>query len=333
MEHLTPDKIRITEKLVKDMECLFPYLQDDDITEIMLNPNSELWVDSLSHGSLSVASIDSRKAQTIIYSLAGLMGRIITPEDPFLEIDLPNDMGLQGERISALMPPVVSKPTFTIRKRSKHLFSLNDYVKSKRLSTENAVIIKSWLRERKNILVAGSPGSGKTTVTNSLIHEVCQENPNERFIILEDVPELKCSGKNQVPCLTSPHVSLGRLLISATRSKPSRILVGEVRSKEAYDMLLAWNIGCLGGIGTIHANGVRAALRRIIDLCYLAGHLTPPIDLICETVHAIIFVERRGTQSGFITDMALVNGYRNGEFDLLTMNQNESEREESCSSD
>jgi P-type conjugative transfer ATPase TrbB len=307
---------RVIEKLVRDMGDLIPYLHDDAIQEVMLNSNGELWVERSTQGMVRAGVFDSRRATAIIQGMAGLMGKVVSNQQPLLEVEFPTQGGLKGERFTAQLPPVVLKPSFTIRKKSKRIVTLADYVATGRLSASHLAVITEWIKTRKNILVAGSPGSGKTTVINALIQAVVALNPNERLVLLEDVPELQCSGHNQLSLFTSPQVSMRDLLYTAVRSRPDRILIGEVRGAEAHDLLKAWNIGCLGGMGTLHANGTREAIQRVIDLSMEGGLVHPPLNLIRQTLQAILFVERKNNQSGFITDLAIVTGYREGEFQL-----------------
>jgi P-type conjugative transfer ATPase TrbB len=305
---------RVIEKLVRDMGDLIPYLHDEAIQEVMLNSNGELWVESSRQGMRQAGLFDSQRATAIIHGMAGLMGKVVSNQQPLLEVEFPMQGGLKGERFTAQLPPVVLRPSFTIRKKSKRIYTLADYVATGRLSIHHLAVIQEWIKTRKNILVAGSPGSGKTTVINALIEAVVALNPNERLVLLEDVPELQCSGHNQLSLFTSPQVSMRDLLYTAVRSRPDRIVVGEVRGAEALDLLKAWNIGCLGGMGTLHANGTKEATQRLMDLTVEGGLVHPPINLIRQTVQAILFVDRKGNQNGFITDLAVVTDYVGGQF-------------------
>ncbi len=314
------EQSRAIEKLVRDLAPLMPYLADKAVIEVMRNPNQEVWIDSLSEGRKVVGVLETKRATAIIYNVAGLMNRVISSDHPFLEADFPEERGLFGERFNAQMPPVVLGPAFNIRKKARKVFSLDDYVDTGRITQGRAARIKAWIKARKNIVVAGRPNSGKTTVTNALIHEVTRLDPNERLIILEDVPELQCAGRNVLRCLSQPRVPMSRLLLSSLRASPDRILVGELRGVEAYDMLQAWNVGCSGGIGTLHANGVEATLQRIMDLCHQGGQ-SAPISLMLQTIDAILYVERIGNQGGVISDLALVKGYERGQFIVEKVNE------------
>jgi type IV secretion system protein VirB11 len=194
------------------------------------------------------------------------------------------------------------------------IFTIEDYVASGRLTAKQAEILKNLICNRKNILICGGPGSGKTTVTNALIIEAVKHDENERFLILEDLPELQCRAPNKVAMLTSDTVSMRGLLRLAMRMRPDRILIGEVRGAEALDMLKAWNTGCPGGICTVHANGAEEAIQRILDLSMEAGLTIPPKDLVFHTIDAIVSVQRAGHQKGFIQEILSLGEYKNGKF-------------------
>ena len=292
---------RLYSKLSQDLgDIILNYLADDNVTEIMLNPDGHLWVDEIQHGQKLVGTLSNAQANAILYSVAGLNHLIISPSSPRLEAQFPHFSPMQGERLTAQLPPVVAAPSFTIRKRAKKIFSLENYLTSGRINLNDVALLKNAIIQRKNILVCGGPGSGKTTFTNALIQFAVYENSNQRFLLLEDTPELQCTAPNSVAMLTSDTVSMRDLLKSAMRMRPDRILIGEVRGAEALDMLKAWNTGCPGGICTIHANGPMEALQRVADLSLEAGILHAPSSLIYQTIDVVVFVRRHLNQSGFI---------------------------------
>jgi len=191
---------------------------------------------------------------------------------------------------------------------------LDDYIQSQRITEHQAEVLCNLVKERKNILISGGPGSGKTTFTNALIVEAVKSDENQRFLILEDLPELQCSATNLVAMLTSDDVDMTGLLRAAMRMRPDRILIGEVRGKEALDMLKAWNTGCPGGICTVHANGAEEAVQRILDLAMEAGLTVPPIALVMHTVDVIVSITRNGSQKGFINEIMTIEEHKDGKF-------------------
>lgn len=313
-------KRRLFDKLYDDLgDRIHHALQDEDIHEVMLNPDGQLWLDSATKGLVKIGHLTATQAFAMIHSLAGIHGFVVDQYSPQLEADLPFFKSMQGERFTAQVPPIVASPCFSLRKKSHGVFSLDDYIESGRLTPQQADVLKQLIEERRNILVCGGPGSGKTTVTNALILEAVKSDENQRILILEDVPELQCKASNVVAMLTSETVKLTGLLRAAMRMRPDRILIGEVRGAEALDMLKAWNTGCPGGICTVHANGAVEAIQRIIDLAMEAGLTIPPVQLVLHTIHAVVSVSRKGSQKGFINNILTVENYQDGKFSFKTL--------------
>ncbi len=314
MQDFTVSHQRLYKKLCSDLgPQILGFLSDPNIHEIMLNPNGKLWIDSMLNGQISMGHLSSANAYAIINCIAGIHGLVISQNQPRIEAELPNFEIMRGERFTAAIPPIVAAPCFTIRKHSDKVFTLDDYVNSQRISQTQAKLLTQLIQARKNILICGGPGSGKTTMINALIHEAVQTDVTQRFIILEDLPELQCTAPNSVAMSTSATVTMRDLLQSAMRMRPDRILIGEVRGAEALDMLKAWNTGCPGGLGTIHANNAEHAVQRIIDLVMEAGLTNPPFTLIQHTVDAIVAM-RREHQQGFIKEIVTLRGRNHEKF-------------------
>lgn len=315
MLSLTESHKRLCEKLRSDLGVkIMDFLQDPDIYEIMVNPNGELWVDSSKLGQTSVGNFSNNRSFSILNSVAGIHGLVISPYYPRLESKLPHFSPMQGERFTGAIPPMVASPCFTIRKRNEIVFTLDDYVQSKRMTHEQVHILRKFIKDRKNILVCGGPGSGKTTMTNALIGEAVKIEAQQRFLILEDLPELQCKARNCVAMLTSETVSMRDLLHAAMRMRPDRILIGEVRGAEALDLLKAWNTGCPGGIGTTHANNAKESMQRIADLAMESGLQQPPWSLLQNTINAVVSIVRRGYQNGFLEEIVTIKGRIHEEF-------------------
>ena len=265
-------------------------LTDDQVVEIMLNPAGDLWSDSHAGGMQCIGKIDRVRAMSIVATVAAMLGTTVTPESPILECELP----LDGSRFEALIPPVVPAPTFALRKRAKLIFTLADYVDGGVMTALQATMIKTAVAERKNILIAGGTGTGKTTLANAVLNEISAISPDHRIVIIEDVLELQCSVKNTVFLRTSANIDQVSLLRATLRLRPDRIVVGEVRDKSALALLKAWNTGHPGGIGTVHANSTGAALVRVGQLIQEAGVPAAP-ELISEAVNLVISIRRSST--------------------------------------
>lgn len=261
----------------------------------MLNPAGDLWTDSHASGMRCIGAIDRVRAMAIVSTVAAMLGTTLTPDKPILECELP----LDGSRFEALIPPVVSAPTFALRKKAKLIFNLADYVHTGVMTELQAKVIKAAVATRKNILISGGTGTGKTTLANAVLNEIAASSPEHRIVIIEDVLELQCSVKNTVFLRTSAQIDQVSLLRATLRLRPDRIVVGEVRDKSALALLKAWNTGHPGGIGTVHANSTGAALVRIGQLIQEAGVPAAP-ELISEAVNMVISIRR--TAAGRLID-------------------------------
>ena len=292
-------------------------LANDDIVEVMLNPSGELWVDSHRDGMLKISNLGHAQALSIINTIASILNTTVTTNNPILECELPFD----GSRVEALIPPVVPAPTFAIRKKAKIIYTLDDYIKSNILSVPQAIAIRSAVAERKNILVAGGTGTGKTTFANAVLNEIANITPQHRIVIIEDVLELQCKAPNTVYLRTSNNIDQVGLLRATLRLRPDRIIVGEVRDKSALALLKAWNTGHNGGIGTVHANSTGAALKRIGQLIQEAG-VEPVPELIAEAINIIVSIKRTPTGRLIESVAEVVSWDLNNGFILKEMDSN-----------
>ena len=239
-------KQRIQQKLLRELGPIIGQaLINPDVVEIALNPDGKLWVEKMSTGWEEVGEMNAETAESLMGTIASCLHTTVTRENPILEGELPID----GSRFEGLLPPLVAKPTFTIRKKALRIFTLADYVRQKVLTERQREVLVKAICECKNILVVGGTGSGKTTFLNAIIHQISIEHPKHRLILIEDTSELQCSAKNSVPLHTSDTVDMQRLLRATMRLKPSRIMVGEVRGGEALALLKSWNTGHSGGCG------------------------------------------------------------------------------------
>ena len=262
-------------------------LRDPEVVEIMLNPDGRLWVEKLGQDMQPAGDMDQSQSRLIISLVASGLETVVTTENPIVEGELP----LDGSRFEGLMPPVVSSPSFTIRKRACQVFSLADYVTAGIMSQGCIPIIQAAIVNHKNILVVGGTGSGKTTLVNALILQLSELCPMDRLLILEDTMELQSKSPNTVFFRTSDFVSMQRLVKVTMRYRPTRIIVGEVRDGAALDLLKAWNTGHPGGIATVHANSAAEGLDRLEELVAEATSAAKQ-KLISKAVGLSIFIER-----------------------------------------
>lgn len=262
-------------------------LDDPSVVEIMLNPDGKLFIERLGHGIMAAGELHRAAAETVIGSVAHALNSEVDDERPIVSGELP----IGGHRFEGLLPPVVSGPSFTIRRRASRLIPLDDYVASKTVTAAQADVIRSAVAAKLNIVVAGGTGSGKTTLTNALIAEIVAHSPEDRLVILEDTAEIQCAADNAVCLHTSDAIDMSRLLKSTLRLRPDRIIVGEVRDGAALTLLKAWNTGHPGGIATIHANTARSALQRLEQLTAEVSQ-QPMQAVIGDAVDLIIAIER-----------------------------------------
>jgi len=278
------------------------FLEDPSIVEVMLNPDGRLWIDRLSGGledtGRTMSAVDGER---IVRLVAHHVGAEVHAGRPRVSAELPET----GERFEGLLPPVVTAPAFAIRKPAVAVFTLDDYVAAGTMTTGQAVLLREAVATRKNILVAGGTGTGKTTLTNALLAEIA--GTTERVVLIEDTRELQCRAPNLVAMRTKDGVvSLSDLVRSSLRLRPDRIPIGEVRGAEALDLLKAWGTGHPGGIGTIHAGTALGAMRRLEQLIQEAV-VTVPKALIAETIDLVAVLQGRGSERR-LSELALIAG-------------------------
>jgi type IV secretion system protein TrbB len=253
---------RIRQKLERELgDLVLSNLRDPAVIEIMLNPDGGLWVERFGHPMARLGEMPPHQAEAAMATLAAIHGRTITRQSPILECEL-----LDGSRFEGLIPPVVAGPSFCIRKRASQIFTLDDYVAAEAMTRRQRDLIREAALDHQNILIVGGTGSGKTTLVNAVIRLIGEELAHERLLILEDTVEIQCAAPNHVFKRTTDAIDLRRLLRSAMRYRPDRIIVGEVRGGECLELLKAWNTGHPGGVATVHANDALGGLIRLENL-------------------------------------------------------------------
>ncbi len=274
-------------------------LQDNRVDEIMLNPDGALWFYPSDSGGYQ-GHLTADDAEQFVHALAQYRRAFVNAEQPYLDAVLP----FNNERINVTMPPICERVSFNIRKPAQRIHTLAEYVTSGVLTSIEAEFLTQALVDRRNILVSGPPGAGKTTFANALLQQLSELVPDgHRVLILEQVPELHCAVRNCKTMLTADQLSLTQLLWLAMRNRPDRIVVGEVRDGAALDLLKAWNTGCPGGIATLHSNHPAAAVQRLLDLaCEVIPR--PPYYLLAETIDIIIQLDGAPTGKRRVSTIA-----------------------------
>jgi type IV secretion system protein VirB11 len=310
-EEPTSVKARAKEKLRRDLGFVIEAaLADPKTVEVMLNADGKLWQERLGEKMQYIGDMSAARAEAVIKTIAGFHGKEITRFKPTLEGELP----LDGSRFAGQLPPVVSAPTFAIRKKALSIFTLSQYVDAGIMTTAQCDTIKAAIAAHRNILVIGGTGSGKTTLVNAIINEMVVFDPTERIFIIEDTGEIQCVAENSVQYHTTLDVSMTMLLKTTLRMRPDRILVGEVRGPEALDLLDAWNTGHEGGAATLHANNTLAGLTRLKSLITRNPAAPSDIDaLIGEAVHLVVHISRT-PEGRSVQEILEVSGFQDGEF-------------------
>ena len=326
---------RLEVKLRRELGDQVLRLLDDTLTEdILLNPNGSLWVKRMGHGFSRIGEMPAAQAASALGTIAAWRGTVLNHEHPILETELPID----GSRFEGIVSPVVRRPVFAIRLRPRKIFSLGDYEADGILTDgtdplnqlrrrddfldgvrglKHGEVIRAAVRARKNILVVGSTGSGKTTLVNAILDSLARLTPHDRVISIEDTTELQCLVKNYLDLRAVGNVTMLECLRACMRLKPTRIVVGEVRGAEAHTLLKAWNTGHPGGAATVHANDALSGLIRLESLVAEATS-APQQTLIAEAVDLVVFVdEESGVKAGRkVREVLLVTGYSNGNYQV-----------------
>ncbi|MBY5399996.1 MULTISPECIES: P-type conjugative transfer ATPase TrbB [Rhizobium] len=303
-----PRLVRKLQEALGDQLCVA--LDDANVVEIMLNPDGKLFIERLGHGVTPAGEMSSAAAEMVIGTVAHALQSEVDTEQPIISGELP----IGGHRFEGLLPPVVTKPAFTIRRRVSRLIPLEDYIRAGVMTEYQAATIRSAISTRLNIIISGGTGSGKTTLANAVIHEIVKSAPEDRLVILEDTAEIQCAAENAVLLHTSDSIDMARLLKSTMRLRPDRIVVGEVRDGAALTLLKAWNTGHPGGVATIHSNTAMSALRRLEQLTAEASQ-QPMHEVIGEVVDLVISIERT-PRGRLVRDIIQVERFINGQYEI-----------------
>ncbi len=262
---MSQDKVTVFVNSIKTfLAPIWPLLEDEKVTEVMVNRHDEVWVEIRGKIQKTDAKFKDEDAlRSAVNNIAQSVGRRITDEEPRLDARLPN-----GFRVAAVIPPCSRKgTTVAIRKFATVQFTFKDYITLGAMTGDAAQFLDICIKLGKNILVSGGTGSGKTTLLSVLSNRIPR---GQRLIVIEDSSELKVDYEHVVFFETqmpdeqgNGEVTIRDLLKSSLRLRPDRIIVGEVRGAEALELIQAMNTGHKGCMGTIHANSAEDALVRL----------------------------------------------------------------------
>ena len=299
---------------------LEPLLEDDTITEILVNGHQQVFVER--SGRLTETDIRFRsqaELMRIIDRIVTPLGRRVDESSPMVDARLPD-----GSRVNIIIPPLaLNGACISIRKFAKNVFGEGDLLRAGTLNQSMVDFLKACALARINIVVSGGTGTGKTTTLNVISNFL---PGNERIVTIEDSAELQLNQRHVVRLESRPaniegkgHVGIRQLVINALRMRPDRIIVGEVRGGEALDMLQAMNTGHDGSLTTAHANSARDALHRVETMVLMAG-TDMPLRAIREQIAAafdlIVHLERMADGTRRIVQISEVQGM---EGDIVVM--------------
>lgn len=291
---------------------LEPLLSRDDIADIMVNGSGTIYIEV--KGKIQKTGIrfrDNQQLLNICQRIVSQIGRRVDESSPICDARLPD-----GSRVNAIVPPLaIDGPALTIRKFKKDKLTLDQLVKFGTITPQGAEILRIVGRSRVNCIISGGTGSGKTTLLNCLTQFI--EN-DERIITCEDAAELQLQQPHVVRLETRPpnlegegQVTMRDLVRNCLRMRPERIIVGEVRGPEAFDLLQAMNTGHDGSMGTLHANNPREALSRLESMITMGGFSLPSRtirEMICASVDLVVQAARLRDGSRKITHITEVMG-------------------------
>lgn len=304
-------------------------LEDKTITEIMVNGPSEIYVEIDGHIVLdrTVSFINSDHIVRTIQRMIQPLGRTIDTTNPMVDARLDD-----GSRLNAVIPPLSIKgPVLTIRKFKEDLANVEDLLRNGTLTSEMARFLEACVKEKQNVIISGGTGGGKTTLLNVLSSFI---NESERIVTIEDAAELRLKQNHVISLETrltnyegSGEITIRDLVINSLRMRPDRIIVGEVRGKEAFDMLQAMNTGHTGSLTTMHANSPIDALNRLETMILMAG-MEIPIKAIREyignAINIVVHVERLSDGRRKVVNISEIIGLENDSIivkEIFTFNQ------------
>ncbi len=291
---------------------LEPLLARDDIADIMVNGATTTFIEvSGKTQGTSVRFRDNAQLLNICQRIVSQVGRRVDEASPICDARLPD-----GSRVNVIVPPLaIDGPTLTIRKFKKDRYKLTDLVRLNSITPDGATILGIIGRVRCNVLISGGTGSGKTTLLNCLTAYI---DADERVITCEDAAELQLQQPHVVRLETRPpnlegegEITMRDLVKNCLRMRPERIIVGEVRGPEAFDLLQAMNTGHDGSMGTVHANSPREALSRLESMITMGGFALPSKtikEMIVGSIDVVIQAARLRDGSRRITQITEVVG-------------------------
>lgn len=282
------------------LEPIKAYLQDDDVTEVCIQRETECWTESAGRWQHHAVDMDYKHLQSICTAVASYNASDVSDVSPILSAILPD-----GCRIQIVMPPASNGVSITIRKPSRGAMSLDDYTPAFYNGKTTAAELTDAVQDNRTIVVCGETSSGKTTLLKSLIQLIPHE---QRIITIEDVAELTLdSHPNHVNLFYGDGVTASDCLKSCLRQRPDRIILGECRSGETFDFINVCSSGHGGSLSSLHAGSCALAFDRLAMMCLMAEQgraLTiEPVERMIAAVVDIVVHVTKGPQGRYIADV------------------------------
>lgn len=317
------DKNKIVQDIFNVMrgyDILEPLISDESVTEIMCNGYDHIFIER--NGKLEKVNMkfsDKERYNNLLQKIASDINRKVDFMNPIVDARLKN-----GSRVNIVLDPVaINGPILTVRKFSSKLFSIDDLIGFESFSKSCGYFLKKMVNEKKNIFISGGTGSGKTTLLNALCNEISSD---ERIITIEDSAEIKIEGIENYISLEKRNknmegkgeITISDLIKTSLRMRPDRIIVGEIRGREALDMLQAMNTGHDGSISTGHSNSAIDMISRIETM--VISNFEIPISSvkrqISSAIDIIVHLSRMRDGSRKITEIFKVKGIKEDEIEL-----------------
>jgi P-type conjugative transfer ATPase TrbB len=294
-------------------------LSEEGVVELMLNTDRRVWLDRLGRSKEPIGTMEVERAEQLIAVVASTAGTIINRANPVLECRLM----IRGNRyrFSGRLD-ITDSPVFNIRKHASAVFTLADYVRDEIMTEGQRRAIEDAIKTRQNMLVTGGPGSGKTTLLNAILGHTALVCPQHRWVICEDTPELAVpTGVNAVPMATSDHRTMLKLVADALRMAADRIIVGETRTGEIVDFLIACNTGNPGSMSTVHANSARDALTRA-EAMAMDRTQRDIRALIAAAINVVIHIDKLTDPPGRrLEEIVAVTGFKDGAYQFKPLGE------------
>lgn len=286
-------------------------LFDDNVCEIMLNPDGRLFCEYKGGKICELKRMSPQNAHTFCLTVASLFTDGFSQNKPLISCAL----DFANARFEAVLPPLSAEATFCIRRHMHNCPDLSALMLKNMLSAKQKEFLEYVLKERRSMIICGETGAGKTTLLCSLLQTLKDISPYERIISIEDTAEISCKLKNFVPLYTSDFCQADELVRSSLRLRPDRLVMGEIRGAEALDMLDAFTTGHHGSMATLHAGNPSQALNRLCLL--ISRHPSAPRRIESMVANSLdLLIQLESKPSRHLAAFYEVKDYKNNEFQI-----------------